>query len=54
MLLFSATYPERVRKFATKVAPNATKIVVKKEALTLDNIAQFYMDCETAQGMHDA
>lgn len=43
MLLFSATYPQRVRKFAAAVAPSAARITIKREDLTLDNIYQFTM-----------
>ncbi|KAJ1606501.1 Dbp5p-like eIF4A-1-family RNA SFII helicase [Cryptosporidium canis] len=45
ILLFSATYHEEVRQFAEKIVPNANKIQVKKEELTLDTIQQFYVIC---------
>ncbi|OII72830.1 Dbp5p-like EIF4a-1-family RNA SFII helicase [Cryptosporidium ubiquitum] len=45
ILLFSATYHEEVRLFAEKIVPNANKINVKKEELTLNTIQQFYVIC---------
>lgn len=45
ILLFSATYHEEVRQFAEKIVPNANKIHVKKEELTLNTIQQFYVIC---------
>jgi len=44
ILLFSATWPETVREFATKLVPDATKIEVKKEDLTLDTITQMFVN----------
>jgi len=44
ILLFSATWPESVREFAVKLVPNATKIEVKKEDLTLETITQMYIN----------
>ncbi|KAH7648269.1 Dbp5p-like eIF4A-family RNA SFII helicase [Cryptosporidium bovis] len=45
ILLFSATYHDEVRQFAEKIVPNANKISVKKEELTLNTIQQFYVIC---------
>ncbi|EGF99197.1 uncharacterized protein MELLADRAFT_45784 [Melampsora larici-populina 98AG31] len=45
IILFSATFPDHVRKYASKFAPNANEIKLKKEELTLEGIKQFYMDC---------
>jgi len=47
ILLFSATFPDQVRKFAVAMAPNAAKIIVKREELTLEGIKQFYMETES-------
>lgn len=44
VLLFSATFPPRVRQFADAVAPRAARIIVKTEDLTLKGIKQFVMD----------
>lgn len=43
VLLFSATFPPIVKKFAAAVAPNAVDIKVKREELSLDAIKQFWM-----------
>lgn len=43
-LLFSATYDESVRSLATRVAPNANHIFIRRETLALDKISQYYMD----------
>lgn len=45
VLLFSATYPERVKQFVSVHVPNASRLEVKKEELTLSAIAQFYITC---------
>ncbi|RDX57077.1 P-loop containing nucleoside triphosphate hydrolase protein [Lentinus brumalis] len=46
IILFSATFPDHVRNFANKFAPNANKIELKRNELSVDNIRQFYMDCK--------
>jgi len=47
ILLFSATFPERVITFSDTVAPRAVWIRVKTEELSLDNILQYFMRCPT-------
>lgn len=44
VLLFSATYKDEVRGLASKVAPNANQITIKRETLSLDRIQQYYID----------
>ena len=51
-LLFSATYADDVRDFATKVVPNHNIITVKKEKLSLDGIKQFWIDCGTEENKY--
>ncbi|EWC46579.1 ATP-dependent RNA helicase DBP5 [Drechslerella stenobrocha 248] len=46
VLLFSATFPPKVVEYADKFAPNANKLTLKQEELTVDGIKQLYMDCE--------
>ncbi|RPD59603.1 DEAD-domain-containing protein [Lentinus tigrinus ALCF2SS1-6] len=46
IILFSATFPDHVRNFANKFAPNANKIELQRNELSVDNIRQFYMDCK--------
>ncbi|KAF5337942.1 hypothetical protein D9758_013123 [Tetrapyrgos nigripes] len=53
IVLFSATFPDHVRAFASKFAPNANKIELQKEELSVDNIRQFYMDCRDEEHKYD-
>ncbi|KAJ2785061.1 RNA helicase required for poly(A+) mRNA export [Coemansia javaensis] len=46
IVLFSATFPDIVREFAQRFAPDANEIRLKATELTVDGIKQFYMDCE--------
>lgn len=43
VLLFSATFPPNVNKFAEVIAPNAKSIRIKKEEVSLDNVKQFWV-----------
>ncbi|KXJ90930.1 P-loop containing nucleoside triphosphate hydrolase protein [Microdochium bolleyi] len=45
ILLFSATFPDRVMKYADQFAPKANVIRLKANELTVKGIAQMYMDC---------
>ncbi|KAJ1964040.1 RNA helicase required for poly(A+) mRNA export [Dipsacomyces acuminosporus] len=49
IVLFSATFPEKVREFATRFAPEANEIRLKATELTVEGIKQFYMDCTDAE-----
>ena len=53
IILFSATFPDRVKTFASKFAANANKIELKKEELSLEGIKQFYMDCKDEEAKYD-
>lgn len=44
VLLFSATYRDAVRGFASKIAPNANEITIKRETLSLEKVKQYYLD----------
>ena len=47
MLLFSATYEEEVMRFAQAVIPNSPVVIkLRREEESLDNIKQFYIDCQ--------
>ncbi|KAJ1328566.1 hypothetical protein BSLG_010298 [Batrachochytrium salamandrivorans] len=48
LVLFSATFPDNVRLFAEKFAPNANSISLRQEELSVDSIKQFYMDCKNS------
>lgn len=52
-LLFSATFPDRVRQFANRFAPAANEITLKKQELSLDAIRQLYMDCANEEAKYD-
>jgi ATP-dependent RNA helicase DDX19/DBP5 len=47
LVLFSATFPDNVREFASRLAPSANEIRLKQEELSVDAIRQFYMDCKS-------
>ncbi|KAJ3547702.1 hypothetical protein NMY22_g1552 [Coprinellus aureogranulatus] len=53
IVLFSATFPDHVREFASKFAPNANKIELQKEELSVESIRQFYMDCRDEEHKYD-
>ncbi|KAI5808412.1 ATP-dependent RNA helicase DBP5 [Pyronema omphalodes] len=45
VLMFSATFSDRVLEFSHDFCPNAAKLTLRKNELTLGNIKQIYMDC---------
>lgn len=45
VVLFSATFPAHVHRYAGKFAPDANEITLQHEELTVDGIKQLYMDC---------
>jgi ATP-dependent RNA helicase DDX19/DBP5 len=45
ILLFSATFPDDVVKYATQFCPQANEIKLKRDELTVGGISQMYMDC---------
>jgi ATP-dependent RNA helicase DDX19/DBP5 len=47
IVLFSATFPDTVRKWASKFCPDANEIRLKANELSVDGIKQFYMDCDS-------
>jgi ATP-dependent RNA helicase DDX19/DBP5 len=53
IVLFSATFPDNVRNFANKFAPNANKIELQKSEVSVDNIRQFYMDCRDEEHKYE-
>lgn len=46
LVLFSATFPDQVRKYSEKMVPNANTLQLKQEELNVDAIKQLYMDCD--------
>ncbi|KAI9468069.1 MAG: P-loop containing nucleoside triphosphate hydrolase protein [Benjaminiella poitrasii] len=53
IVLFSATFPEHVVRFASKFAPNANEITLKREDLSVDAIKQLYMDCDSQEHKYE-
>lgn len=47
LVLFSATFPEKVREYAEKFVPNANSLELKQEELNVEGIKQLYMDCDS-------
>lgn len=52
-LLFSATFPDNVMKYAERFAPNANQMRLRQQELTVAGISQMYMDCPSAQDKYD-
>lgn len=53
-LLFSATYEDRVMKFAETIVPNPIIIRLKRSEESLHNIKQFYIRCKNHQEKFEA
>ncbi|KAL7926220.1 DEAD domain-containing protein [Trichoderma austrokoningii] len=45
ILLFSATFPDKVGSYATKFAPNAHSLKLQRSELTVKGISQMFIDC---------
>ena len=53
-VLFSATFPEEVQTFAEEFAPEANKIFLKKEEVTVEGIKQLWLQCDGEEQKYDA
>lgn len=53
IVLFSATFPDAVVRYANKFAPGANQITLKHEELTVEGIKQLYLDCNAEQDKYD-
>ena len=53
IVLFSATFPDKVVGFAQKFAPQSNELRLKTEELTVEGIKQFYMDCPGVHAKYD-
>ncbi|ROV98104.1 hypothetical protein VPNG_08600 [Cytospora leucostoma] len=53
VLLFSATFPDRVVQYAERFAPNANSMRLKQQQLTVKGISQMYMDCPSENDKYD-
>ncbi|KAI5968396.1 DBP5 [Candida margitis] len=47
LVLFSATFPDEVRRYAERFVPNANSLQLKQEELNVAGIKQLYMDCRS-------
>lgn len=54
VVLFSATFPENVLKFAERFAPNSNQITLEVEKLTVKGIKQMYLDCSSDAEKYNA
>ncbi|RDA85807.1 hypothetical protein CP532_5774 [Ophiocordyceps camponoti-leonardi (nom. inval.)] len=45
ILLFSATFPDKVNSYAAKFAPNAHTLKLQRSELTVKGISQMFIDC---------
>lgn len=54
MLLFSATFKEPVRAFAERIIPDPIVIKLREEELTLTNIRQYFMVCQSSDEQYRA
>ncbi|KEZ40712.1 ATP-dependent RNA helicase DBP5 [Scedosporium apiospermum] len=52
-LLFSATFPDKVMRYADKFAPKALKMTLAAGEQTVKGISQMYMDCPGEQDKYD-
>lgn len=53
ILLFSATFPDEVMRYAEQFSPNANEIKLKRDELTVGGIKQMFMDCPSDEGKYD-
>ena len=53
VVLFSATFPDHVIKYATRFAENANQMTLRHEDLTVEGIKQIYLDCNSDEDKYD-
>lgn len=53
IVLFSATFPDNVVKYAHTFAPSANEMTLKHEDLTVEGIKQIYLDCDSDEAKYD-
>lgn len=54
LVLFSATFPQNVMRYAAKFASNANKITLRHEDLTVEGIKQLYLDCSSEKNKYES
>ncbi|KIX05134.1 uncharacterized protein Z518_06006 [Rhinocladiella mackenziei CBS 650.93] len=53
IILFSATFPDYVIKYAQQFAPDANQMTLQHQDLTVEGIKQIYLDCDSDQTKYD-
>ena len=53
VVLFSATFPDKVVEYAQKYAPTANQMTLRHEDLTVEGIKQIYLDCPSDESKYD-
>ena len=53
VVLFSATFPEEVIRYAQVFAPNANSLTLKHEELTVEGIKQLYLDSDSEEDKYN-
>jgi ATP-dependent RNA helicase DDX19/DBP5 len=53
ILLFSATFPDKVNNYSSKFAPNAHTLKLQRSELTVKGISQMYIDCPADDTKYD-
>ncbi|KAF4121075.1 ATP-dependent RNA helicase DDX19/DBP5 [Geosmithia morbida] len=53
VLLFSATFPDKVNNYAVKFAPNAHSLKLQRSELTVKGISQMFIDCPNDNTKYD-
>ncbi|KAG6008981.1 RNA helicase required for poly(A+) mRNA export [Claviceps maximensis] len=53
VLLFSATFPDKVKQYIPKFAPNANSLTLKTKELTVRGISQMFVDCPSDNARYD-
>ncbi|KAG5927412.1 RNA helicase required for poly(A+) mRNA export [Claviceps africana] len=53
VLLFSATFPDKVKQYIPKFAPNANSLTLKTKELTVKGISQMFVDCPSDNARYD-
>ena len=54
MMLFSATYSDKVMEFAREIVPNPAVLKLRREKQALANIKQYYINCYTSDQKYQA
>ncbi|POS88006.1 hypothetical protein EPUL_000391, partial [Erysiphe pulchra] len=53
ILLFSATFPDKVLAFARRFSPDAIELTLPKDDLTVSSISQMFVDCPSDSGKYE-